>query len=119
MLLAVGLLLGQAKLVALAPFSLASLLAWSYLIVFGSIVAFGAFTWLLKVTSPAVVSTYAYVNPVVAVILGWSLGGDTINLRTIVSAVMMIAAVALITTYQRAGQQRGYQRTGQQQAALD
>lgn len=69
-----------------------------YLIIVGSI-AFVAYVWLLKVTTPAKASTYAFVNPVVAVFLGWLIGGEDITARTIVAAVVITSAVAVITIY--------------------
>src|SRR5256886_13121779 len=78
--------------------SLLSSLSVAYLIFFGSLVAFTAYIWLLRVTTAAKVSTYAYVNPVVAVFLGWSLAGEAATLGTIVAAGIIIAAVVGITT---------------------
>ncbi len=69
------------------------------MVFFGSLVAFTAYIWLLRVTSAAKVSTYAYVNPVVAVFLGWSLAGEAVTIGTIVAAGIIIAAVVVITTY--------------------
>ena len=80
------------------PISTRSLLGFLYLLTFGSLIAFSAFTWLLKVSTPAKVATYAYVNPVVAIFLGWAFAGEPLSLRTIVAAAIIIAAVALITT---------------------
>jgi len=74
-----------------------SFTAWVYLLVFGSLIAFSAFVYLLRVSTPARVATYAYVNPVVAVILGWFLAGETISFRMLVAAAIIIAGVALIT----------------------
>jgi drug/metabolite transporter (DMT)-like permease len=65
--------------------------------VFGSL-AFSAFAWLLRVTTPAKVTTYAYVNPVVALFLGWLILGEAISTQTIVAAGIIIAAVFLMTT---------------------
>lgn len=75
---------------------------WSllYLAVFGSIIAFSAYVYLLQNVSPSRVATYAYVNPVVAVLLGWLLGGEAVTTRTLVSAVVVIAAVWMINTGQ-------------------
>ncbi len=81
----------------LAAISLRSALAAGYLVVFGSLVAFTAYIWLLRVTTPARVSTYAYVNPVVAMLLGWALAGEPLTPRTLVAAAIIIAAVGLIT----------------------
>jgi drug/metabolite transporter (DMT)-like permease len=75
-----------------------SVLALAYLIVFGSLVAFSAYVWLLRVSTPALVSTYAYVNPVVAVFLGWLVLGEPITTRMLVAAAVIIGAVAIITT---------------------
>ena len=80
--------------------SLQSVLALGYLIVFGSLVAFTAYTWLLRVTSPARAATYAYVNPVVAVLLGWALAGEPLTARTMLAAGVIIGAVVIITSYQ-------------------
>jgi drug/metabolite transporter (DMT)-like permease len=78
-----------------------SMRAWMallYLGVFGSLVALSAYVWLLRVSTPARVSTYAYVNPVVAVILGWALLDEQLGSRTIVAALIIVTAVVVITT---------------------
>jgi drug/metabolite transporter (DMT)-like permease len=67
------------------------------LIVLGSIVAFSAYIWLLRVSTPSRVSTYAYVNPVVAVFLGWALAGEALTVRMLVAATVIVSGVALIT----------------------
>jgi drug/metabolite transporter (DMT)-like permease len=69
-----------------------------YLIVAGSIVAFTAYLWLIHHESPTKVGTYAYVNPVVAVLLGYFLGGETLGLRTILGALFVLISVVVITT---------------------
>jgi drug/metabolite transporter (DMT)-like permease len=69
-----------------------------YLIVAGSIIAFTAYVWLIHHESPTKVGTYAYVNPVVAVLIGYFLGGETIGLRTIVGTVFVLVSVLMITT---------------------
>lgn len=74
-----------------------SLIAWGYLIIFGSLIGFSTFTWLMKHSTPAKVSTYAYVNPVVAVFLGWFVLHETVSPRIFVAAAIIIAGVALIT----------------------
>ena len=63
----------------------------------GSIVAFSAYIWLLRVSTPSRVSTYAYVNPVVAVFLGWALAGEALTARMLVAATVIVSGVALIT----------------------
>ncbi len=94
-----GLLSGEWGEVDLAGVSLRSALAFLYLLFFGSLVAFSAYAWLIKVAPPSRVATYAYVNPVVAVFLGWALAGESVTLRTVVAAAIIVTAVALITTY--------------------
>ena len=74
----------------------ASLVAWCYLVVFGSVVAFTAFSWLLTVAPVSQVSTYAYVNPVVAVLLGALLAGEAVGAATLVGGAITVAAVALV-----------------------
>jgi drug/metabolite transporter (DMT)-like permease len=73
-------------------------LALAYLTVAGSIVAFTAYVWLLHHESPTKVGTYAYVNPAVAVVLGYFLGGETIGARTIVGTLLVLLSVIVITT---------------------
>jgi drug/metabolite transporter (DMT)-like permease len=84
--------------VHIAAFSLRSVLALGYLIVFGSIIAFTVFTWLLTVASPSRISTYAYVNPVVAVLLGWALAGEAAGWNVWLATVVIVAGVALVST---------------------
>jgi drug/metabolite transporter (DMT)-like permease len=84
----------------LAHFSLARLdlrteLALLFLVLCGTVIAFGSFTWLLRVASPAAVSSYAFVNPMVALALGVAVGDDVLSSRVIVSAALVIAAVVL------------------------
>jgi drug/metabolite transporter (DMT)-like permease len=83
-----------------AHVTLPALLSLLYLAVFGSIIGFSSYIWLLKVVSPARVATYAYVNPLVAVFLGWSLAGEPVGPRTILAASVILASVALITNHQ-------------------
>jgi drug/metabolite transporter (DMT)-like permease len=78
--------------------SRAAWLSLLYLIVAGSIIAFTAYTWLLHHESPTKVGTYAYVNPVVAVLLGYFLGGESLGLRTILGTVFVLISVVVITT---------------------
>ncbi len=75
-----------------------SWVAWCYLVTFGSLIGFTAYVWLLQVASPAHVSTYAYVNPVVAVFLGWALAGEQVTSRTLLAAAAIILAVVIIVT---------------------
>jgi drug/metabolite transporter (DMT)-like permease len=81
----------------LAGISPAAWQAFAYLIAVGSLVGFSTFVWLMKHSTPARVATYAYVNPIVAVFLGWLLLHEPINPRTLTSAVIIVAAVVIIT----------------------
>ena len=69
-----------------------------YLIVLGSIVGFTAYLWLLHYQSPTKVGTYAYVNPVVAVVVGYFLGGEGLGVRTVVGTVFVLVSVVILTT---------------------
>jgi drug/metabolite transporter (DMT)-like permease len=71
--------------------------ALAYLIVFGSIIGFTAYVWLLHHESPTKVGTYAYVNPVVAVLVGYFLGGEALGLRTVLGTLCVLVSVVLIT----------------------
>ena len=75
----------------------ASFAGWAYLVTFGALLGFTAYVYLLRETSPAKASTYAYVNPVVAVVLGWAIAGEPITTRTLSGAVVIVASVALVT----------------------
>lgn len=70
--------------------------AWVYLVVFGSLLGFSAFNYLLRVTSPAKVSTSGYVNPLVAVVLGWLLLSEPVSERTLLAAAVIVGGVVLI-----------------------
>lgn len=74
-----------------------SFLGWTYLVTFGSLVGFTAYSYLLRETTPAKATTYAYVNPVVAVLLGWAFAGEPITMRTVVAAGIILASVAMIS----------------------
>jgi drug/metabolite transporter (DMT)-like permease len=89
--------------VSIDAVSWGSVLALGYLVVFGSLVAFSSYIWLLGNTTPAVASTYAYVNPVVALLLGWALAGEPLSPRTILAAFVILSAVMIITTRRTKG----------------
>ncbi|GAB5536423.1 MAG: drug/metabolite exporter YedA [Rubricoccaceae bacterium] len=95
LLLVVGLLLGER--IDLDAVSVKSIGALAYLIVVGALIGYSAYVWLLKVSTPARVSTYAYVNPVVAVILGWALADEPLGPRVLAAGAAVVLAVALIT----------------------
>src|SRR5262245_49337506 len=92
-----ALVLGEVQRFDVATVSTESALGWFYLVTFGSLVGFTAYIYLLKVTTPAKASTYAYVNPLVAVFLGWAIAGEPITGRTLVAAAVILAGVAMIT----------------------
>lgn len=100
LLLIASFLTGEPARFALAEVSQRSMLAVAYLVVFGAIVAFTAYVWLLRVAPPVLVSTYAYVNPVVAVFLGWAFAGEPLTKGTLMAAAVILGGVVLITTSQ-------------------
>ncbi|HWA26546.1 MAG TPA: EamA family transporter [Lacunisphaera sp.] len=96
-LLVASLLTGEFSRFDPAAISPRSVIAWTYLVIFGSLIGFSTFTWLMKHSTPAKVSTYAYVNPVVAVFLGWFVLHETVSPRIFLAAAIIIAGVAIIT----------------------
>lgn len=94
----VGLLAGEGRQLHLAAVTARSWIALAYLIVFGSGLGFTAYVYLLKRSSAAHVGTYAFVNPVVALFLGWLGAGETITLRTVLAATVILTAVLLVIT---------------------
>lgn len=99
MLSLVGALRGEFVAVSLGAISPESWGAFVYLIVAGSLIGFSTFVWLMKHSAPARVATYAYVNPVVAVFLGWVILDEHITSRTLVACAIIVTAVAIITTH--------------------
>jgi drug/metabolite transporter (DMT)-like permease len=97
LLVLAGLATGEGARVDLDALSTRSVLSFAYLVVFGSIVGYTAYIWLLRVTTPERVATYAFVNPVVAVLLGWALAGEALTPRILAASLVIVAAVALIT----------------------
>lgn len=95
----VGLLCGEAQRVDFSHASASSLWAWAYLVVIGSLIAYSAFVYMLRHAAPATVSTYAYVNPIVAVFLGWLILDEPLSPRVILAGVLIVLAVAGITGY--------------------
>jgi drug/metabolite transporter (DMT)-like permease len=93
-----GILAGELGDVHPERFSFESILGLLYLIVMGSWVAFSAYVWLLRVARTSLVSTYAYVNPIVAVLLGWLILSEPITARTLVAGLVILVGVALIVS---------------------
>ncbi|MCO6439148.1 MAG: EamA family transporter [Phycisphaerae bacterium] len=104
-LLVAGLVIGEWPTIDPSKFSSRSILAFIYLVVMGSLIGFTAYIWLLRVSTPARVATYAYVNPLVAAFLGWAFRGEPITARTVVSMIITLGGVAIIITFGR-----GYRR---------
>ncbi|MBV8214703.1 MAG: EamA family transporter [Verrucomicrobia bacterium] len=96
LLLLVSVSTGEAGQVDLGRVTAESFLAWLYLVVFGAIIAFTAYIYLTRVCSPALLGTYPFVNPVVAVLLGWAIAGEELDRRTISGAAVIVVAVVII-----------------------
>ncbi len=96
-LVLVSILCGEPARFDAAAISIQSASAWLYLVGVGSLVGFTTFVWLMKNCSPAQVSTYAYVNPVVAVFLGWLILSEPVGPRMLAASAVIITAVATIT----------------------
>jgi drug/metabolite transporter (DMT)-like permease len=107
LLLVLGALAGEPRALDITRVSARSLAGLLYLITLGSFVGFTAYVWLLKVVPPPKVATHAYVNPVVAVLLGSTIGGETLTVRTLIAAAIIVIAVALITTARARGNAGG------------
>ena len=97
-LLVVSFILGEPFRFNIAEVSNSSWLGLIYLLIFGSLVGFTAYSWLLKNAQPAMVATYAYVNPVIAVFLGWLIASESFTAQMLVGAGIIIGSVALITS---------------------
>jgi drug/metabolite transporter (DMT)-like permease len=95
-LLIAGLLHGEAPLVQVDHVPASAWAAFLYLVTFGSLVAFSAYIWLLKVVEPALAGTYAFVNPAVAVLLGWAFAGEALNVQMGAGAALIVIAVMLV-----------------------
>jgi len=94
----VGLLAGEGRHFDLARISLRSWLAVGYLVIFGSCIGFSAYLHILKRSSAARAATYAFVNPLVAIVLGWGFGGEQLGSRTGIAAGAILTAVVLVIT---------------------
>lgn len=103
-LLGISAVTGEAAGFDVAAVSLRSALSVLYLIAFGSLIAYAAYVWLLHHTTPARVSSYAFVNPLVALLLGVWLGDEAFGATTVLAAGLVVVSVALITLERRPGQ---------------
>jgi len=95
----IGVGLGELNGFELSGVTELSAWSWGYLVVFGSFGAFSAYVWLLANAPPKQLASYAFVNPVVAVFLGWWLADELINARILVAAAIMVTAVAMLIVF--------------------
>jgi drug/metabolite transporter (DMT)-like permease len=98
LLLLASLVVGDWSRFVLSAVSLKSFVAFLYLAIVGSLVTFTCFAWLLKVSTPNKVATAGYVNPMVAVFLGWAFGGESLSGRSFLASLVIVASVVLIIT---------------------
>jgi drug/metabolite transporter (DMT)-like permease len=96
--LVVGFAVGEHRGLSLSAITPSSLLAIGYLVIFGALIGFSAYLWLMRVSTPSRVATHAYVNPVVAVLLGWAMLGEAVTTRTVIAMVVIVVAVVLIVS---------------------
>jgi drug/metabolite transporter (DMT)-like permease len=107
MLLAAAGITGEFHSLHWSTVSLKSILGLAFLIVFGSIIAFTAYTWLLQRCPPTLVATHTYANPVVAVLLGWLLASEPLTTRVALASVAILGAIVLIRRGERMTERRG------------
>ena len=101
LLLFVGIVTGELRRLHPSSISMLSLASFIYLVIIGAVVGYTAYIWLLRHCEPAKVATYAYVNPIVAVLLGAFFAGETVTIRTVIAASLIIGSVALVITAQQ------------------
>jgi drug/metabolite transporter (DMT)-like permease len=101
LLFVASILAGEPATLSFGTISQRSFLAWIYLVIIGAVIGYSAYAWLVQVASPSLVATYAFVNPAVAVFLGWALGAEPTGLTTIIGACGIVAAVAIIVLSKR------------------
>jgi drug/metabolite transporter (DMT)-like permease len=99
LLILLGIITGEWEHFNIESVSANSWLALGYLTIFGSLIGFTAYSWLLKNVEPSMASTYAYVNPVIAVILGWAIAGESLTGQMLLGAGIIIGSVVLITSH--------------------
>src|SRR6266699_3643651 len=101
LLLLAGMATGETRRFHPESMSMLSVASFVYLVIIGAVVGYTAYIWLLRHCDPAKVATYAYVNPIVAVLLGTLFAGETVTLRTLIAAGLIIGSVALVITAQQ------------------
>ena len=95
-LLVLGTVIGEWRGFSLSSVAGKSWLGLAYLIVFGSVITFTAYNWLLERYSPTLVTTHTFINPVVAVLIGWAFAGESLTVTTGIAAAMVVSAVVLV-----------------------
>jgi drug/metabolite transporter (DMT)-like permease len=101
LLLLAGIVTGETQRFHPGSISMLSLGSFIYLVIIGAVVGYTAYIWLLRHCDPAKVATYAYVNPIVAVLLGAAFAGETVTLRVLIAAALIIGSVAVVITAQQ------------------
>ena len=99
LLLIVSVSTGEAGRFEWSNVSVRSILAWWYLVIFGAIIAFTVYVWLVRVCAPSLVGTYEFVNPVIAVFLGSAFAGEELSFRMMCGAAVIVVAVALVVFF--------------------
>ncbi len=94
----IGVVLGEHNAVTALNLTPQALWSFAYLVVFGSVIAFSAYGWLLKHADPTLTGTYAYVNPLIAIALGYFVGGEKLSASVFIAGAMIIVSVVIITT---------------------
>jgi drug/metabolite transporter (DMT)-like permease len=107
LVLALSLATGEPSGWDIQQLTLRGVASLAFLVVLGTVIGFGAYTWLLRVSTPAAVGTYAFVNPVVALALAWTVGDEPFSGRTIMAAMTVVGAVLLIWKGSRVGHKPG------------
>jgi len=100
-LLVVSVLFGEWSWLYISHISAESIYGLLYLVLFGSIIGFTAYSWLLRNAPPPMVATYAYVNPIIAVLLGWLIAGETFTGQMLIGAGVIVSSVVLITSQEK------------------
>ena len=101
LLLLAGIATGEVQRFHPSSVSILSLAAFGYLVIIGAVVGYTAYIWLLRHCDPAKVATYAYVNPIVAVLLGAAFAGETLSARVLIAGALIIGSVAIVITAQQ------------------
>ena len=93
-----GFAIGEHRELEVAAITTASALAVAYLVIAGALIGFSAYLWLMRVSTPSRVATHAYVNPIVAILLGWAVAGESVSASTLIAMAVIVAAVVVIVS---------------------